>query len=132
MTMLNPSKGHRWVAGMTTVAATDPLAGAGVLGVPSIYWERPLAQQAVAGWGEAAVMEARSAAQVHEVLAALASQAQLRWLDQAPQGLPGPWFGGMRFATTAPSDAWWQAHGFARWTLPEVLVWRVEQGLAVA
>ena len=46
--------------------------------------------------------------------------------------MPGPWFGGMRFASTAPSDEGWKAHGFARWTMPEVLVWRVGNGLAVA
>ncbi len=132
MTTLNPAKGQGWVAGVMTLNAADPLAGAGVLGVPSVYWEQPLAQQAVAGWGEAAVMEARSAAEVKGVLATLASQARVRWLGEAPQGMPGPWFGGMRFAATAPSDAGWKAHDFARWTLPELLVWRVSQGLAVA
>lgn len=132
MTTLNPAKGQRWVAGMMTLAAADPLAGARLLGVPSIYWERPLEQEAVAGWGEAAVMEARSAAEVAGVLGTLASQVELRWLGAPPPWLPGPWFGGMRFAATPPTDDGWQAYGFARWTLPELLVWRVNQGLGVA
>jgi salicylate biosynthesis isochorismate synthase/menaquinone-specific isochorismate synthase len=46
--------------------------------------------------------------------------------------MPGPWFGGMRFASTAPSDEDWKAHGFARWTMPEILAWRVGKGVAVA
>lgn len=132
MTTLNPAKGQRWVAGMMTLAAVDPLAGAGLLGVPSVYWERPLTQEAVAGWGEAAVMEARSAAEVSGMLETLASQVELRWLETPPERLPGPWFGGIRFAATPPSDASWRAHGFARWTLPELLAWRVGKGMAVA
>jgi salicylate biosynthesis isochorismate synthase len=132
MTTLNPAKGQRWVARMIRLAATDPLAGANLLGVPSIYWERPLAQEAVAGWGEAAVMEARSAAETAGVLGMLASQVEVRWLGEAPAWLPGPWFGGMRFASAPPSDANWEAYGFARWTLPELLVWRVGNGVAVA
>ncbi|MFL5343432.1 MAG: isochorismate synthase MenF [Hyalangium sp.] len=132
MTTLNPAKGQRWVAGMMVLASTDPLAGANLLGVPAFYWERPLAQEAIAGWGEAAVMEAHSSVQATEVLGTLASQVEVRWLGEAPAQLPGPWFGGMRFASTAPTDADWKAHGFARWTLPEVLAWRVDKGVAVA
>ncbi|WP_224246150.1 isochorismate synthase [Hyalangium gracile] len=132
MTTLNPAKGQRWVARMMLLASADPLAGANLLGVPSLYWERPLAQEAIAGWGEAAVMEAHSAAEAAEVLGTLASQVELRWLGEAPEWLPGPWFGGMRFASTAPSDADWQAHGFGRWTLPELLAWRVDKGVVVA
>jgi salicylate biosynthesis isochorismate synthase/menaquinone-specific isochorismate synthase len=114
------------------LTAADPLAGAWVLGMPSIYWERPLAREAVAGWGEAAVMKAQSAAEMRAMLETLSSQVEVRWLGAAPTWLPGPWFGGMRFAATPPSDACWQAHGLARWTLPEVLAWRVGQGVAVA
>jgi salicylate biosynthesis isochorismate synthase len=132
MTTLNPAKGQRWVARMMTVAAADPLAGASLLGAPSIYWERPLEQEAVAGWGEAAVMGARSAAEAAEVLGTLASQVEVRWLGEIPEWVPGPWFGGMRFASAVASDACWEAHGFARWTLPELLVWRVSKGVAVA
>ncbi|HYH94809.1 isochorismate synthase [Hyalangium sp.] len=132
MTTYNPAKGQRWVARMMLLDSADPLAGASLLGVPTLYWERPLAQEAVAGWGEAAVMEARSAAEASEVLGTLASQVEIRWLGEAPMWLPGPWFGGMRFAATAPSDADWEAHGFARWTLPEVLAWRTGNAMAVA
>ena len=132
MSTHNPAKGQRWVAGMMTLASADPLAGASLLGVPTLYWERPLDQVAIAGWGEAAVMEAHSAAESAEVLATLPSRLQVRWLDKAPPQLPGPWFGGMRFASTAPTDADWKALGHARWTLPELLVWRVDKGLAVA
>ena len=132
MTTLNPARGQRWVARMMTLASADPLAGASLLGVPTFYWERPLAQEAVAGWGEAAVMEAQCAAEVAEVLGTLSSHLQLQWLGEPPPWMPGPWFGGMRFASTAPSDADWMAHGFARWTLPELLVWRVNKGVTVA
>ncbi len=132
MTTLNPAKGQRWIARMMLLDSTDPLAGESLLGVPTLYWERPLTQDAIAGWGEAAVMEAHSAAQVAEVLGTIASRVEIRWLGEAPTWMPGPWFGGMRFASTAPSDEGWKAHGFARWTLPELLVWRVGKGLAVA
>ncbi|MDY7231616.1 isochorismate synthase [Hyalangium rubrum] len=132
MPMLNPEKAQRWVAGTTTLNGVDPLSGASVLGVPSVYWERPTVGQAVAGWGEAAVREARSAAEVNEVLSTLASRAEIRWMEGVPKGMPGPWFGGMRFAASAPSDARWEAHGFARWTMPEVLAWRVGTGVKVA
>ncbi|MFP2911785.1 isochorismate synthase, partial [Pyxidicoccus sp. 3LFB2] len=53
MKTLNPVEGQRWVAGMMPLAVGDPLAGADVLGVPSVYWERPLAREAAAGWGDA-------------------------------------------------------------------------------
>ena len=64
MTTLGPTEGGRWVAGMMPLAAVDPLAGAEVLGEPSVYWERPLAREAMAGWGEAASVEASSASRV--------------------------------------------------------------------
>jgi salicylate biosynthesis isochorismate synthase/menaquinone-specific isochorismate synthase len=117
---------------MMVLASADPLAGASLLGVPIFYWERPLAQEAIAGWGEAAVMEAHGADESAEVLGTLASRLEIRWLGEAPRVLPGPWFGGMRFAATAPSDEDWKAHGFARWTLPELLVWRTGRAVTVA
>jgi len=130
--MHNPAEGQRWVARMMVLASADPLAGASLLGVPTFYWERPLAQEAIAGWGEAAVVEPHGADEAAETLATLASRVEIRWLDEAPKALPGPWFGGMRFAATAPSDEDWKAHGFARWTLPELLVWRTGQTVTVA
>ncbi|XXF81128.1 isochorismate synthase [Myxococcaceae bacterium GXIMD 01537] len=120
------------VAGMNSLSGADPLAGADVLGVPSVYWERPLAQEAVAGWGEALVVEARDAAQAREVFSGLLSRAEVHWLEGAPEELPGPWFGGMRFAAGGEWDTRWAAHGFARWVVPEVLVWRSGGGLSVA
>ncbi len=124
MTTLNPAERQRLVAGTLSLLAADPLAGADVLGVPSVYWERPLAQEAVAGWGEAAVLEARTSAEAMEVLSGLTARDQVRWLGEAPRGMPGPWFGGMRFASNRLQDLGWAAHGFARWVLPELLVWR--------
>lgn len=131
MKTLNPVEGQRWVAGMMPLAVVDPLAGADVLGLPSVYWERPLAREAVAGWGEAAVLEASTPAQAASVLASLGT-VQLRWVGEAPQAMPGPWFGGMRFGATGAPDPAWDSHGVARWTLPEVMVWRNGEGLAVA
>lgn len=124
MTTHTPVERQRLVAGSISLAAVDPLAGADVLGVPSVYWERPSSQEAVAGWGEADGVEARNAAEALEVLAGLGARGQLRWLGEVPQGMPGPWFGGMRFASARLHDLGWSAHGFSRWVLPEVLVWR--------
>lgn len=131
MKTLNPVEGQRWVAGMMPLAAVDPLSGADSLGVPTVYWERPLEREAAAGWGEAAVVVASESGQVPEVLNTLAATS-LRWLGQVPDDLPGPWFGGIRFGATGLPDEAWAAHGVARWTLPEVLVWRTASGLAVA
>ncbi|MCP3060279.1 isochorismate synthase [Myxococcus sp. K38C18041901] len=131
MKTLNPVEGQRWVAGMMPLAAVDPLSGADSLGVPTVYWERPLAREAAAGWGEAAVVEATAPGQVPAVLGSL-GVLSLRWLDMAPSDMPGPWFGGLRFGAAGVVDAAWSAHGVARWTLPEVLVWRTGSGLAVA
>lgn len=131
MKTLNPVEGPRWVAGMMPLAVGDPLAGADVLGVPSVYWERPLAQEAAAGWGEAAVVEAADPSQAAAALACLGG-ASLRWVGEEPESMPGPWFGGMRFGATGAPDAAWASHGVARWTLPEVLVWRTDAGLRVA
>jgi isochorismate synthase len=119
------------VAGMMPLAAVDPLAGAEVLGEPSVYWERPLAREAMAGWGEAASVEASSASRVQAVLRDLSAPDSVRWLGEAPTSLPGPWFGGMRFATDG-GDEGWSPFGFGRWTLPEVVVWREGAGLAAA
>ncbi|HSP76914.1 MAG TPA: isochorismate synthase, partial [Myxococcaceae bacterium] len=80
---------------------------------------------AVAGWGEAAVVEARSEEEVGEVLETLVTPMEVRWLGEAPAGLPGPWFGGLRFEAATPAEKGWELHGVARWTLPELLVWRV-------
>ncbi|GMU05337.1 isochorismate synthase [Corallococcus caeni] len=131
MTPLSPAEGPRWVAGMMPLAGVDPLAGAGSLGVPSVYWERPVAREAVAGWGEAGVLEAHAPGELPVVLGALGHDS-VRWLDAAAPQLPGPWFGGMRFSPTEPVDGAWRSHGLARWTLPEVLVWRDGGGLSVA
>ena len=119
------------MAGVMPLAAVDPLAGAEVLGEPSVYWERPIAREAVAGWGEAAAVEAGSAARAQAVLKELSAPALVRWLGEPPGALTGPWFGGMRFSATG-GDAGWAPFGFGRWTLPEVLVWREGTGLAAA
>ena len=68
MTTLGRADGGRWVAGTMSLPAVDPLAGAEVLGEPSVYWERPLAGEAMAGWGEAASVEAASGARAQAVL----------------------------------------------------------------
>lgn len=122
----------RWVASRVVLLGVDPLAGARVWGAPDVYWERPLAGEAVAGWGVADTREAASAAQVSEVLRALSAPNAVRWLEGPPEApLPGPWFGGMRFAQQG-DDAGWSPFGFSRWTLPEFLVWRAGPGLMAA
>src|SRR5688572_27720183 len=131
MTTLGRADGGRWVAGTLSLPAVDPLAGAEVLGEPSVYWERPLAQEAMAGWGEVASVEAGSGARAQVVLRELSAPDSVRWLGEAPSALPGPWFGGMRFSA-AGGDVGWGAFGFGRWTLPEVMVWREGPGLMVA
>ena len=131
MTTLGRADGGRWVAGTMSLPAVDPLAGAEVLGEPSVYWERPLAGEAMAGWGEAASVEAASGARAQAVLRELSAPDSVRWLGEAPSALPGPWFGGMRFSQ-AGGDSGWGAFGFGRWTLPEVVVWREGPGLMAA
>ncbi|RKH21843.1 isochorismate synthase [Corallococcus praedator] len=131
MTPLSPAEGPHWVAGMMLLAGVDPLAGAGSLGVPSLYWERPVDREAAAGWGEAGVREAHVATELPSVLGALGHDS-VRWLGPVPTRMPGPWFGGMRFSPTGQVDGAWRSHGLARWTLPEVLVWREDNALYVA
>ncbi|WP_374264561.1 isochorismate synthase MenF [Corallococcus sp. RDP092CA] len=131
MTPLSPAEGPRWVAGMIPLPGVDPLAGADGLGAPSVYWERPVAREAAAGWGAAGVLEAHAPGELPAVLGALGDD-RVRWLDAASPVVPGPWFGGMRFSPTAPVDGAWRSHGLARWTLPEVLVWREGPALAAA
>lgn len=116
---------------MRYLAAVDPLAGAELLGEPSVYWDYPPAQEVVAGWGEAGALEAHSAQEAQEILQRLSSASTVRWLDEVPACLPGPWFGGRRFTAEA-RDAGWGAFGFGRWTLPERLVWREGDRLAAA
>ena len=131
MTTLGSADTGRWVAGWRPLEGVDPLAGADVLGEPSIYWERPLAREAVAGWGEAGVERAEGAPGAREVLRRLSSPDTTRWLSPPPTSLLGPWFGGMRFDAVG-ADAAWAPYGFGRWTLPEVLVWREGEQLRVA
>ena len=78
------------MARMMVLASTDPLAGANLLGVPAFYWERPLAQEAIAGWGEAAVMEAHSSAQATEVRTTAACSARARLMSAGPPMLTPP------------------------------------------
>ncbi|ATB33365.1 isochorismate synthase [Melittangium boletus] len=131
MTTLGSTDASRWVAGWRALVAADPLAGAEVLGEPSVYWERPLASEAVAGWGEAGMARAENASRAQEVLRRLSAPDAVRWLEAPPPGMPGPWFGGMRFGEEGGDEAW-TPFGFGRWTLPEVMVWREGGGLAVA
>ena len=70
MRTLTPLDGCRYVAGTLSLPAVDPLAGADVLGLPSVYWERPLAQEAAAGWGEAAALVAPDALSARALLEA--------------------------------------------------------------
>jgi salicylate biosynthesis isochorismate synthase len=122
---------ERWVGGMISLAAVDPLAGTELLGEPSIYWDYPPEQEVVAGWGEAGAMEAANASQAQEVLRRLSSARTVRWVGEAPARLPGPWFGGMRFSAER-ADRGWDAFGFGRWTLPELMVWREGDRLVAA
>ncbi|ADO72136.1 isochorismate synthase [Stigmatella aurantiaca] len=122
---------ERWVGGMLYLAAVDPLAGVDVLGEPSLYWDSPQMREVVAGWGEAGAMVAGSAQEAREVLRLLSSAATVRWAGEVPASLPGPWFGGMRFAAEG-KDEGWGPFGFGRWTLPERMVWREGDRLAAA
>ncbi|MBN1209410.1 MAG: isochorismate synthase [Myxococcaceae bacterium] len=130
--MILPHTDHtqRWVAGQEILDAADPLAGTAMLGEPTFYWERSQTQEAAAGWGEAAVLQAHSAAEAVEILGGLSARMDVRWIGPAPERMPGPWFGGMRFDAAMAGSEPWRTHGVARWTMPEVLVWRVGQRLA--
>lgn len=142
MTLLTPSAtapalgAHvRCVAGWVRLeGAADPLAGADVLGAPSLYWERPLQQEGMAGWGEVAVRQAEDAAGAAALLSELGAPEAapaLRWLEgREPDGLVGPWLGAVRF--TPGEEAGWAGFGHARFVLPELLVWRDAAGLRAA
>ncbi len=97
---LGPADACRWVAARISLTGVDPLAGSQVWGEPDVYWERPQACEAVAGWGVAGVLEAASVEQVHRVLHMLSASDGVIWQEGPPKALPGPWFGGMRFATS--------------------------------
>ena len=131
-----PGSHVRCVAGWVRLeGAVDPLAGADLLGEPSLYWERPLQQEGMAGWGQVAVRQAWDAGGAAALLSDLGAPdgtSTLRWLEgEGPDGLVGPWLGGVRF--TAPGDdADWSGFGHARFVLPELLVWRDATGLRAA
>src|SRR6218665_2575007 len=117
MTTLGSTDASRWVAGWRALTAADPLAGAEVLGEPSVYWERPLAGEAVAGWGEAGVARAENASRAQEVLRRLSAPDAVRWLEAPPAGMAAPLVRGMRFSEEGGDEAW-APFGFGRWTLP--------------
>jgi isochorismate synthase len=127
MTMLKIADETRCIAMVTPLRGEDPLAGTELLGEPTVYWERPLSGEVVAGWGEAMTAEIREPAEVGGLL----SEHSARWLMERPESLPGPWFGGMRFAASG-RDKRWAPFGFGRWVVPEVLVWRDGPGLMAA
>ena len=116
-----PGSHVRCVAGWVRLeGAVDPLAGADLLGEPSLYWERPLQQEGMAGWGQVAVRQAWDAGGAAALLSDLGAPdgtSTLRWLEgEGPDGLVGPWLGGVRF--TAPGDdADWSGFGHARFVL---------------
>ena len=132
MTSLKAAEEERFVAGWAPLAGSDPLAGAERLGTPSVYWERPLARECIAGWREAGVLTARDPAGARADLARLFTGADLDWLTPPPSSLLGPWFGGLRFAAMPREDAIWGPLGHGRWVLPELLVWRHGEGLCAA
>ena len=124
MTTLKPAEGGRWVAGRHVPGAVDPLAGRTCWACPpSTGSARCAGRRWRVGRGGGAARPGASA-QARCVLRALARRRTVRWLGEAPSALPGPWFGGMRFPRRRGGSALGADFGFARWTLPEVLVWR--------
>lgn len=117
-----------WVAITVPVPPVDPLAAWASLGGASLYWERPTAGEAVAGFGIIASVEEARPELVWPVIDRLSGAGQVAWLDGLgagrPPGPPGPWFGGCAFDLRRRSTPIWTGFPPSKWILPELLVWR--------
>src|SRR5512140_3124702 len=110
------------LAATAPARGADPLALSRCFALPlTMYWEA--GGEAVAGLGVVRDEVARSAAEAWELVARLWRQDGISWLGHAARP-PGPWFGGMAFDVDAAPAGAWRGFPVARWTLPELLVWR--------
>lgn len=112
-----------WLAVTVPVAAVDPLAVSARLGGSTLYWERPLCGEAVAGFGIAASHQAERVAVSWAALDEFSSPGKMVWLEDSPQP-PGPWFGGLAFDPNRPASELWRGFPASKWILPRMLVWR--------
>lgn len=93
-------------------------AGADTSGLEglSIHWELPSEGESFTGFGVAA--ERFSVGSADALREAEAAARTLEWLGEAPD-VPGPFWGGVAFDPSRPSEERWAAFGSARWILPE-------------
>jgi isochorismate synthase len=124
MTQFKSSHESHRVAWTVRLGPVDPLAAAGVLGPPTVFWESRARREVVAGFGTCAVLEPEEGASAEEALALAARSLPLDWSGDvdAPRP-PGVWFGGLSFTRRDPEDPRWAGFPAARFLLPDRLVW---------
>src|SRR5262249_23198729 len=114
-----------WVAITVPLPPIDPLASAASGGGASLYWERPAAGEAAAGFGILASVEEPRPELAWPALDRLASAGQFAWVDGVGEHPPpGPWFGGCAFDLTRRATPIWSGFPPSKWILPHLLVWR--------
>jgi isochorismate synthase len=117
-----------WVAITSPQPDLTPLDAYAALGGSAIFWEKPLSDESVAGFG---VADSRGASATEHPFAILDQLSELTcpgrivWIgDSADQRPIGPWFGGFAFDQRRRASALWEGFPVAKWTLPELLIWR--------
>jgi len=114
-----------WVAITVSLPPVDPLAACASLAGASLYWERPTAGEAVAGFGILSSVEEARPELAWPVTDRLSSAGQVAWLNSvSADPPPGPWFGGCAFDLRRRSTPIWTGFPPSKWILPELLVWR--------
>src|SRR5260221_6515833 len=104
-----------WSASQPTPVAEAAVAPFTALGRADALWAHPAGGLSAAAFGEAS---RREGASLQAVLSGLDAPAD------APEGMPGPWFGAAAFDGSVGPD--WSGFSALRFTLPQLLVWRRE------
>src|ERR1700687_2090978 len=116
-----------WVAVTSPVRDLPPLDAYAAIDGAAVYWEKPLSNESVAGFGVADSRDVPSGAHPFAILDELSQltipgrTVGLGDFDQRPLG---PWVGGFAFDQRRRASGLWDAFPSAKWTLPEVLIWR--------
>jgi len=114
-----------WVAMTSPQPDLMPLGAYAALDGPAVYWERPLSNESVAGLGVAESREVSCTGQPFAILDEITHPGRMMWIgDSADQRPLGPWFGGFAFDQRWRASPLWEAFPAAKWTLPELLIWR--------
>jgi isochorismate synthase len=117
-----------WVAMTSPQPDLTPLDAYAALDGSAVYWEKPLSNESVAGFGVADSRDASRTGQpfaILDELSELTYPGRIVWIgDSADQRPLGPWFGGFAFDQRRRASSLWEAFPAAKWTLPELLIWR--------